>query len=155
MLRILSCVALLLVGGCSDNLIPDQDIKISPRLLTKLEQLNAVELMRNPVMYTTKCRFFEAGETGYYLISDNNSLNDDYAKWKCASELKYHKCPDFNVTPRNGLASVHVTRGSTEDYSIHDLERCIVNAIEYAPEESIPTSEEVSNRDSWSVNSNN
>lgn len=155
MLKLLSCMTLLFVIGCSDNLIPDQDIEISPRLLTKLEQLNAVQLVRNPIMYTTECRFFEAGETGYYLISDNNSLNDDYAKWKCASELKYNKCPDFYVTPRNGLASIHVTRGSIEDYSIYDLERCIINAIEYAPEESIPTSKEVFNRESWSINSAN
>lgn len=142
---------LLLLVGCTDSNIPDQDIEINRMLHSKLITLNSVKLFKNPNLLTIECQPFKPFMTGYYLISDDGELSHDYAKWTCAAELEYLKCPDLYIVPKNGLASVRVTRGSVEEYSLSDLNQCVVNAIQYAPEKSTPTSKEVYNRDSWSA----
>lgn len=146
--------SLFLLTACSDSNIPDQDIEINWMLQSKLVTLNSVQLFKNPNPLTIQCEPFKPFMTGYYLISDNGKLSSDYAKWKCATELEHLKCPDLYILPKNGLASVHVTRGSIDEYSKADLNQCVVSAIQYAPEESMPTSKEVYNRNSWFASPN-
>jgi|TARA_R110002060_G_scaffold9059_1_gene13486 hypothetical protein len=148
--KIILLATTLLIVSCSETNIPNSKLKLAPELLTKLTELKAIELMRNPEFFSIECRIFEPGQTGYYLMSDNTKLNSEYAKWKCAYELKFLKCPDFIVIPDDGFASVSVLRGMIKDYSKTDLESCVNAAIEYAPIQIKPTSEQVSNRDSWS-----
>lgn len=144
-------ITILLVVSCGDVDIPDTRVKLSGDKLTKLNNLGSVELIRNSQWFSTECKIFEAGKTGYYIISGGDKLSDDYAKWKCATELKLLKCPDFIVNPINDekLALVSVKRGKVTEYSKYDLELCVNYAIEYAPTELRPTSEKVANRDSW------
>jgi hypothetical protein len=109
-----------------------------------------MSVIRNPALFTIECKTFEAGQTGYYLLSGDKNFQDDYAKWKCAYEMKFLKCPDFNIIPSDGKALINITRGSVEDYSKASLESCVVNSITNAPTELKPTSQDVKNRDSWS-----
>lgn len=142
---LLPIVAVLLVG-CTD--IPEQTITLDPDLNAKLSRVQSVHLIPNPKLFTTKCRFFD-GARGYYVISGQNDLSDDYAMWKCASEIRHLKCPDLTVTNVNGQALIQVGDGSQSDYSKDQVLHCAREAVRYAVTELRPTSDEVANRASW------
>lgn len=142
---LLPILASLLVG-CTD--IPEQTITLDAALNEKLKKVQSVHLIPNPKLFTTKCRFFD-GTRGYYVVSGQNKLSDDYAMWKCASEIRHLKCPDLTVTSINGQALIQVGEGSQTDYSKDQVLHCAQEAVRHAVTELRPTSDEVANRDTW------
>lgn len=142
---LLPIVAVLLVG-CTD--IPEQTITLDADLNEKLSKVQSVHLIPNPKLFTTKCRFFD-GARGYYVISGQNDLSDDYAMWKCASEIRHLKCPDLTVTSVDGQALIQVSDGSQSDYSKDQVLHCAQEAVRHAVTELRPTSDDVANRASW------
>ena len=139
----------LSVFGCGGDTIPDQLIDIRPDRQVKLKELGTIKIIVNRTVLTIECNPIKPGQTGYYLLSSDTSFRNDYAKWKCAHEMQYLHCPDLSITFENKKALVEIERGGIEDYSRHEVERCINYAIDYAPTTLEPTSKEVRNRDSW------
>lgn len=146
MKQFLSPIAALLLNGCTD--IPEQTMTLDADLNEKLNKVQSVHLIPNPKLFTTKCRFFD-GTRGYYVVSGQNNLSDDYAMWKCASEIRHLKCPDLKVTSVNGQALIQVGEGSMTDYSKDQVLHCAREAVRHAVTELLPTSDEVANRASW------
>ncbi|MAA94919.1 MAG: hypothetical protein CML22_07030 [Rheinheimera sp.] len=139
---------LITLAGCSD--IPDQRLALNTELESKLSKLQTVRLVRNPNIFSIECRWFEPGtDIGYYLLSGDGKLTDDYAMWKCANELKYLPCPSMTIESDKSEAIISVNSGDKSQYSKEQVQRCATAAIKHAPTEMTATSDDVANRDSW------
>lgn len=147
---LLSTMALtaLTVSGCG-SYIPDTSFSLTPSAQEQLEMLGRITVEETNALVSMKCVSEDRGWVGYILVSGNGDSGDDYSKWGCGNELLDLNCPDFIVTPVDGLANVSFLSGLKSEYSREDVLACVNTAIKIAPTEIKPKDARVKNADSW------
>lgn len=113
--------------------IPQQKYALNKDLSVKLEYLTPIIFFKNSVYFTTECRYHDIGKTGYYITSSGTSLYDKKAKWTCATNMSFFKCPDLKIEYDNGKAVVEILKGYKADYPPNTVKSCVIEAIKNAP----------------------
>lgn len=150
MRRLFVLSLLVWLAGCADS-IPDYTFQLNDKQEEKLNLLGSIEVYQAS-FFDMKCGIHDRnlpGSTGYYILSSNTSMMDDYAMWGCGGiEFAYLNCPSMTLTIKSSNVYVQASGGTVDDYSFNDIEHCTYAAIDKAPMVTRATRESVVNRDS-------